>query len=167
MDKTGILKARVSEALHRDFFDVCFALGLTPAAQMRSLIEGFVAERREVKEDEVNILLQQPDDYMPGAYKARITLREREAMEFQGVPIAFALPRLSKRRVHPDKGFAVAASNWDGVGSGLDGVFVDGAWEGHIYTNGIEEDENPTPIAAVVDALKAEVTKRIDLFRGC
>jgi hypothetical protein len=52
------------------------------------------------------------------------------------------------------------------MGSGLDGVFVDGVWEGHIYTNSVDEADNPTPIAAVTDALKSSVTSRIDAFRG-
>lgn len=166
MEKSEILKARVSEPLHRDFFEICAAMGRTPAAQLRDLVDQFVAARRNLLENEVKIHIEKPDDYMHGAWRARITLRSAEAMRFLGAPVPFSLPRLEARRIHPNDGYAVAAANWDGVGSGLDGVFVDGVWEGHIYANGIAEDDNPTPIAVVADALKASVITRIDAFRG-
>lgn len=166
MDKSEILKARVSESLHRDFFEVCAAIGRTPAAALRDLVDQFVASRRNLLEGEVKIHIEQPDDYMHGAWRARITLRSAETMRFLGAPVPFPLPRLDARRIHPDDGYAVAAANWDGIGSGLDGVFVDGVWEGHIYSNGIEEADNPTPIAAVAEALKTSVMRRIDAFRS-
>jgi hypothetical protein len=166
MEKSEILKARVSEALHRDFFEVCAASGRTPAAQLRDLVDQFVAARRSLLEGEVKIHIEQPDDYMHGAWRARITLRSPDAMRFLGAPVPFSLPRLKARRIRPDDGYAVASANWDGIGAGLDGVFVDGVWEGHIYTNGIDENDNPTSIAAVAEALKASVTSRINAFRG-
>lgn len=165
MEKTKTLKARVSETLQRDFLEICTAMGKTPAAQLRALIDDFVAERRDLLEDDVKIHLDQPDTYMHGAYRARITLRPADAAAFKGVPIAFPLPRLPKRRVHADDGFFVAASNWNGTGSGFDGVLVDGVWQGHIYSNGIDEDENPTPIADVAEALRAAVIERIAVLR--
>lgn len=166
MEKSEILKARVSESLHGDFFEDCAAIGRTPAAQLRDLVDNFVAARRKLLEGEVEIHIEQPDDYMHGAWHARITLRSADMMRFLGAPVPFSLPRFKARRIHPDDGYAVAAANWDGVGSGLDGVFVDGVWEGHIYANGIDEDDNPTPIAAVSEALMESVMTRIDAFRG-
>lgn len=165
MEKSEVLKARVSEELHRQFSEACFAIGVSPAAKLRALIEAFVAEQHTLTEDDVKIAIDQPDTYMDGAYRVRMTLRKRDAMEFAGVPLTFALPRLPKRRIHPDKGFAAAASNWDGEGSGLDGVFVDGAWEGHIYSNGVSEEDNPSSIEAVLQALKSKVESRIAFFR--
>ena len=165
MEKTEILKARVSESLQRDFLEICVATGKTPAAQLRALIDDFGAERRNLLEDDVKVHLDQPDTYMHGAYRARVTLPAADNAAFKGVPIAFPLPRLPNRRVHADDGFFVAASNWDGTGSGFDGVLVDGVWQGHIYTNGIDEDANPTPIADVVAALKAAVTERVTVLR--
>ena len=165
MEKTEVLKARVSESLHRDFLEICVATGKTPAAQLRKLIDSFVAERRNLLEDDVKVHLDQPETYMNGAYRARVTLPAADKAAFKGVPIAFPLPRLPNRRVHADDGFFVAASNWDETGSGFDGVLVDGVWQGHIYTNGIDEDANPTPIADVVAALQAAVTERVTVLR--
>jgi hypothetical protein len=166
MEKTEILKARVSEALQRDFLGICAAVGKSPATQLRTLIEDFVAARRNLLEDDVKVYLDRPDTYMHGVYRARITLPTADTAAFKGVPIAFPLPKLPKRRVHGDPGFFVAASNWNGTGSGLDGVLVDGVWQGHVYTNGIEEEANPTPIADVVAALRSAVTERVEIMRS-
>jgi len=113
----------------------------------------------------VKVHVDQPDTYMNGAYRTRATLPAADIAAFADVPIAFPLPKLLKRRVHSDDGFFIAASNWDGTGSGFDGVLVDGVWQGHIYTNGVDEDANPTPIAYVVTALQAAVTKRVTVLR--
>jgi len=162
MDKTAILKARVSEELHENFLAVCGASGKTPASVIRDLVQRHVTENHHLLEDNVQVSIEQPDDYQYGAWRARITLRTPEAMRFHGAPIPFALPRLLARRIHPDEGYAVTTSNWDGEGSGLSGIFVKGVWEGHVYSNGVEEDENPTLIDAVRDALKAAVAERLE-----
>ena len=57
-----------------------------------------------------------------------------------GGPVPFRIPHLEGRRVNPDKGYRVAATNWDEKRPGLDGIFVNGIWEGDIYSNGVEED---------------------------
>jgi hypothetical protein len=165
VDKAAVLKARVTESLHADFLAVCEAVGSTPAAQLRLLVEDFVDRKRDYLEDDVKVHLDRPPGYDFGAWKARITLRDRTAMQWMDAPIPFNLPSLPKRRVHPDSGFAVAASHEVGHASGLDGIFVDGVWEGHVYTNGVPEAENPTPIEAVAEALRAAVAERIAAFR--
>lgn len=162
MDKTAILKARVSEKLHENFLAVCDASGRPPASVIRDLAQRYVIANHHLLEDNVQVSIERPDDYQYGAWRAQITLRTPEAMRFQGAPIPFALPRLLARRIHPDEGYAVATSNWDGQGSGLSGIFVKGVWEGHVYSNGIEEDKNPTSIDAVRDALKAVVADRLE-----
>lgn len=162
MNKTAILKARVSEGLHQDFLTVCGASGKTPADVMRDLVQRHVTENRHFLVDNVQVSIEQPDDYQYGAWRARITLRTPEAMRFHGAPIPFTLPQLPARRIHPDEGYAVATSNWDGEGSGLSGIFVKGVWEGHVYSNGMDEDENPTTIETVRDALKSAVIERLD-----
>lgn len=165
MDKGSVLKARVTELLHADFLAVCQAVGSTPAAQLRLLIEAFVDHRRDYLEDDVKVHLDRPAGYDFGAWKARITLRDGTAMQWMDAPIPFNLPSLPKRRVHPDTGFAVAAGYEEGHASGLAGIFVDGVWEGHVYTNGVPEEENPTPIEAIAEALRAAVAERIAAFK--
>jgi len=161
MDKTSILKARVSEALHDDFLVVCGAMGRTPAAMMRDLVQRHVTENQHLLEGNVKVSIERPTDYQYGAWRARISLRTADDMRFHGAPIPFELPQLPARRIHPDDGYAVAATNWDRTGSGLAGIFVDGVWEGHLYSNGIEEGANPTSIEAVRAALESAVNDRI------
>ena len=161
MDKNAVLKARVTDALHGEFIAICNAQGRTPTSVLRDLVGRHVAHNRNLLEDEVRISLDRPEGYDYGAWRARISLGASAAMEFRGAPIPFRIPQLTARRIHPAKGYCVAASGWNGIGSGLDGIFVDDVWEGHVYSNGIHEDENPTSIKAVISALKAAVTERI------
>lgn len=164
MEKSSILKARVTDTLHGEFISICDAVGRTPTSVLRELIDRHVAANRNLLEDEVKISLVRPRDYDYGAWHARISLGASAAMEFKGAPIPFRIPQLPARRIHPDRGYCVAASDWDGNGPGLDGIFVDGIWEGDIYSNGIHEDENPTSIETVKSALKASVTERISIL---
>lgn len=166
MDKNAILKARVTDAVHSDFLAICAAMGRSPAAMLRELVEAHVASHSLMLEDDVRIMMERPTNYQDGAWRCRMTLRSPAAMEFGGAPVPFRFPNLPHRRIHPDKGFRVAAVDWDGKGSGLDGIFVDGIWEGHVYTNGIGEADNPTTIEDVIAALKATVRDRIVAFRG-
>jgi hypothetical protein len=161
MDKSAILKVRVTDNVQADFLAVCKALGRTPAAVLRELIEKCVAAHSINLEDDVRVTVERPVGYEYGVWRVRMTLRSPQAMEFMGAPVPFSLPKLEARRVHPDKGNCVATTAWDKKGSGLDGIFVNGIWEGNIYTNGVEEDKNPTPLNAVIDALRAAVRDRV------
>lgn len=164
MDKNAILKVRVTDTVHADFLAVCEVLGRTPAAVLRELVERHVATHSINLEDDVRITIERPAGYDYGAWRARMTLRSPDAMEFMGGPVPFRIPQLEARRVYPDKGYRVAAADWNKKGSGLDGIFVNGAWEGDIYSNGVEEDDNPTTLDAVVAALKAAVRDRVHAF---
>lgn len=164
MDKNAILKVRVSDTAHADFLAVCEALGRTPAAVLRELVERHVAAHGINLEDDVRATIERPKGYAYGAWRARMTLRSAEAMEFMGAPVPFRIPQIQSRRIHSDKGFAVAAPDWHENGAGLAGIFIDGVWEGHVYSNSVEEDENPSSLDAVVVALKAAVRDRVQAF---
>lgn len=166
MEKNAILKARVTDNVHADFLAVCEALGRTPAAVLRELVERYVAVQGIYLEDDVRVTIERPAGYDYGTWRARMTLRSPDAMEFMGGPVPFSIPRLDARRIDPGKGYCVAAANWDGKGSGLDGIFVDGVWEGNIYSNGVEEDSNPTPMSDIVTALKAAVRDQVRVRRS-
>lgn len=161
MEKNAVLKVRVTNDVHADFLAVCEALGRTPAVVLRELVERQIAIHSINLEDDVRLTIERPAGYDYGAWRARMTLRSPEAMEFMGGAVPFCLPQLKARRIHPEKRFCVASANWDKEGAGLDGIFVDGVWEGDIYSNGVAEDDNPTPISAVIAALKAAVRDRI------
>jgi hypothetical protein len=151
----------VTDDVHADFLAVCEALGRTPAAVLRKLVEGHVATHSIYLEDDVRVTVERPAGYDYGAWRVRMTLRSPAAMEFMGGPVPFRIPQLKERRICSDKGYRVAAVNWDGTGSGLDGIFVDGVWEGDVYSNGVAEDDNATSIDSVVAALKAAVRDQV------
>jgi hypothetical protein len=60
-----------------------------------------------------------------------------------------------------DPPYRVAAPNQEG-GFELRGVFADGVWEGFVYSNGSSEDQNPTPLQTVSDALQASIQEVLD-----
>lgn len=152
--------------LQADFLAVCEALGRTPAAVLRELVQRHVAAHALELEDDVRVTIERPAGYDYGAWRVRMSLRSPGAMEFMGGPIPFRIPQLPARRVHPDRGFRVAARDWGGKGSGLDGIFVDGVWEGDVYSNGVAEDDNPTSMDAVITELKAAVRDRLRAHAG-
>lgn len=67
MDKNAILRVRVTDTVHADFLAVCEALGRTPAAVLRELVERHVATHSINLEDDVRITIERPAGYDYGA----------------------------------------------------------------------------------------------------
>lgn len=109
--------------------------------------------------------IERSGDYQHAAWRARISLRNPDDMRFHVAPFPFELPRLQAQRIHPEKGYAVAASNWDGEGSDLTAIFINGVWEGHLYSNGIEGDASPISIEIVRNASEAAMNAAINAGR--
>jgi hypothetical protein len=91
-----------------------------------------------------------------GAWRARIELRGRAKRQFEQNPFPFSLPRLKHRSIVVDRPYLAPVPQRSG-GFELQGVFVDGVWTACVYTNGVSEADNETPIRAVADALEASV----------
>jgi len=90
----------------------------------------------------VNCNIERPEGYDLGAWTIEASLGQKIIDLLNGSQLVFALPSLPNRLCRPDKGYYHANSD------GLQGCFVDGKWRGHLYSNGIEEYENPTQIDA-------------------
>ena len=60
MDKSAVLKVRVTENVHADFLAGCEALGRTPAAVLRELVERHVATHSINLEDDVRVTIERP-----------------------------------------------------------------------------------------------------------
>ena len=60
--------------------------------------------------------------------------------KMSGSNLTFKLPELQKRLFISEKEYRTAGSE------GLLGMFVNGHWKGDVYTNGIEENKNPTSV---------------------
>lgn len=103
----------------------------------------------------MQLIFFRPDGYSFGAHKVEASLDAAEAKAYAAWPISFHLPELPKRLIHTPPNFVVAASTESGTE--LRGIFIEGRWEAHVYTNGIAEEENPTKI----DDLKRELEESI------
>lgn len=107
-------------------------------------------------------VIHKPDDYDVGAWRAEITLTPIAKEHFKNWPLTFILPSLAYRICYSDKGYVKA------VGGELRGAFVDGKWEGDVYSNGIPECDNPTSIDAVKDSFVQNINRAAQLagFKG-
>ncbi len=161
MEKDAIVKARISSATKGDFEDICQELGVQPTTKVRELIEAFVKEEYGRLSDRLTIHIYKPSHYDYGAWCVKMKLRNPLEMQFQGIPVPFHLPELPKRRLNPKEGYlsVVALPNGEFT---IGGQFVDGVWEGHLYSNGSEEGQNPTPVEEVQSALYENVIKVMD-----
>jgi hypothetical protein len=93
-----------------------------------------------------------PDGYDYGAWRIQMFLGPAIREFWGGSRLAFSLPELAHRRVH-----ATGEYLFD---SGV-GLFQDGEWQAHLYTNGIAEEKNPTSIGAVRAALISTVSETL------
>ncbi|OZI62128.1 hypothetical protein [Bordetella genomosp. 11] len=92
-----------------------------------------------------------PDSYDYGAWRVEMTVGPAIQAYWEYSPLRFDLPSLPHRRFHAEKPDVQYMPDTDL------GQFVDGVWSLDIYSNGIPEDGNPTPISQVRAALLASV----------
>jgi hypothetical protein len=164
MDKDTFIKARISSRTKSDFDDICQELGVQPTTKTRELIEAFVKKEYGRLNDRLTVHVYRPSGYQYGAWRIKMRLRNPSEMQFQKTPIPFEFPELRKRRLHPDEGYLSIVTSKKSGELVIGGHFVDGVWEGHLYSNGIEESENPTSIEDVQAALEKAVTSLVDRF---
>ncbi|WP_421301489.1 hypothetical protein [Aeromonas veronii] len=91
----------------------------------------------------LNIELYRPDRYEYGAWRLKITLGDIASKFFSGRTIPITKPSLNKRLIHVDRQNLYSINQEK---------FHDGVFSANIYSNGIVEDENPTPINDVYKA---------------
>ena len=103
----------------------------------------------------MELRIYRPEGYSFGAHKIEATLSETEKDAYAAWPISFHFPVMPKRRLHTEMNFVVAATTE--AGTELRGVFVDGEWISHVYSNGIAEDENPTKIGEFEKNLRESI----------
>lgn len=107
----------------------------------------------------------QPADFKAGAYRVEITLSEDEAQLLRGAPVMpFDIPRLPHRSIIIDPGFSIAVRGLGAVS--LRGRFVNGVWNGRLYSNGVAENDNPTSIEEVQAALGASASQVVEIARA-
>lgn len=152
-DKSDFLRARVSREMKAAFEKYAAALGKTPTEQLREMIDQFIRNEAVRTKQDVVVSITRPPGYDLGAWLVRIKVQDPNAVTWQGRPFGFQLPELPKRRIQSDPTY-LAPILAAGGEIKLGGHFIDGLWRGHIYTNGIEEGRNPTPLEVVRDELE-------------
>lgn len=103
----------------------------------------------------VTCSITKPEGYQQGAWRieAKLGTEVKDRLGLSSLP--FHPPEMAKRRCNPDAEHVRADAN------GLSSIFIDGAWSGHLYSNGIDEADNPVTIDAYRDAFVQSVTKAI------
>jgi hypothetical protein len=96
----------------------------------------------------ITVRIYRPEDYDVGAWRVTLSLAENYATQMWSIPF----PELEYRLFTADPGYIALISaepdRWDQAFR-----FVDGMCELHLYTNGVDEIENPTSLEDVARAL--------------
>ena len=162
LEKTEYLKARVDEGIKNDYEDICAALEIKPAEQLRKLVLAFIAQEKKQLGERVQIRVSRPETYEAGAWRVEIKLKKPEECPY---PLVFPLPDLDKRSIHCDPEHRAAWFNAETQTHETAGVLRDGIWRGDCYTNGIAESENPTSLEVVEQALRNKIEMALAYLR--
>jgi hypothetical protein len=99
--------------------------------------------------------ITKPDGYQEEAWKIEAKLGSQVKDRLGDSSLQFRPPEMTTRRCNPDPKYVRADAN------GLFSIFEDGAWVGHLYSNGVAEADNPVTIDAYREAFIQSVTKAI------
>ncbi|MCC6074043.1 hypothetical protein ACFPTX_20260 [Pseudomonas sp. GCM10022188] len=96
----------------------------------------------------VTCSIYRPDSYDPNARRLEIALGAAAKAHLGTAALPFKMPDLERRHLVIDKGFR---------GDVDVGVLVDGVWKADLYSNGVDEVENPTSLDSVCLAYLAAI----------
>ncbi|WP_407437632.1 hypothetical protein [Lelliottia sp.] len=106
--------------------------------------------------DDITVRIYRPDDYGHGAWRVLLILDQNTITQTWNIPF----PVLDGRRFTTDPGYDAmintAPDSWDKAFR-----FVDGICELHLYSHGVGEEENPTPLPSVAEALIGSVVHEL------
>lgn len=162
MQNDQFIKVRVPAKLKQEFAEICDAIGEQPTTYVREIIQQWVTENKRRLGERVVVSIRKPAGYDLGAWKVTVKLRDPDEGAAAGAQIPFEFPEWNKRLLRSDKDFVAVVPGKARFTSKLGGRFVDGAWHGHLYSNGCPEDENPTPIDVVAEELRARIEQTLD-----
>jgi len=102
----------------------------------------------------VNCEFSTPDGYQPGVFMVKMVLNERLVKATDGYDWSFPMPDLPRRFFRQEAEYFVPPT---AKGGPHRGQFKNGVWQAIVQTNGVPEDENPTKLDIVRDALISSV----------
>lgn len=161
------LKTRVSDGLKQNFEALAELRGITASDMMRVLVEDFVTRHIGQFSDRVMVSFHRPDDWDHGVWKARARLQVPEEIDHIGGQVLFELPLLDRRLFREDKADGKGMVSPRPADDGrnhlvLMGMLVAGEWRGIVQTNGVAEEDNPTSLQDVRDALRRSIEATLD-----
>jgi hypothetical protein len=161
-----VLRARVDDVTKARFEEICRRFGETASDRMRQLVEEFV-RKNERASDRVDVRIERPSAYEHGAWRITVALNSPQFGTWQGVPVTFAIPTLPHRNiVVSDPEYRAAVLDMDSQRPVIGGKFHDGLWRADVYSNGVFEDDNPTSIDAIKDAIAKQIEETLARFHG-
>jgi len=167
MEKTELLRVRISPRLKADFEEICKTYGNEhPADMLREIVDSFVRSNLDRLSDRVVVHISRPEGYNLGAWRVFVKLRNPDEAIWLGKSVPFPLPKLEKRRLSADDEYRAVVGRPGFAGYELGGVFINGEWRGHLYSNGVEEQQNPTTIPEVQAALIEHITEHLNRFKS-
>jgi len=134
-----IFYSQLTEKRHRFYQDI---------EAIRSLKKLPALSRYSWTQNGITVRIYRPEDYDVGVWRVALSLPENYATQMWNIPF----PALENRLFTADPGYSALLSaepdRWDQAFR-----FVDGMCELHLYTNGVDELENPTSLEDVARAL--------------
>lgn len=144
---TSIFYSQLTDARHRFYRDI----DVIRALKKLYAVCGFSWAR-----DDFTVRIYRPDDYGFGAWRVLLALDDNVVTQTWNIPF----PELDGRLFTTDPGYdamiSTAPDRWDKAFR-----FVDGICELHLYSNGVGEEQNPTPLPAVAEALIGSVVREL------
>jgi hypothetical protein len=155
-----VLKIRLSDSMKKQFVKACEIADkeVDLSLRLRMLIREFI-KKTSPRRLEMAVKIWRPNGYDKGAYRVKITIGKKEQQSYKNNPVPFRIPRLRCRMFIADKGYVKAVQLADRAE--LRGIFIDGVWDGHVYTNGIAEDQNPVSTDVVKASLEDSVEEAL------
>lgn len=91
-----------------------------------------------------------------GAWRVEAVLGQHILNKLGNDELRFSLPTLPNRLCVPDTNHTRVR-----VDGEMQGCFIQGRYFGNLYSSGIPEDENPTPVDAVRDAISQNIVRAV------
>lgn len=106
---------------------------------------------------------ERPADFDYGVFRISMSVRGKVREKADARNVVFEIPTLPKRFFRYDEPqYMMPRASGD---QPWRGCFVNGEWKAIVQTNGISEEENPTSMDVVKDALIAQVLKALEPWK--
>ncbi|MBP8232119.1 MAG: hypothetical protein KAY22_07425 [Rhizorhabdus sp.] len=159
------LKARVTQGTKTTFEELAAMRGVPVSDLVRGVLEHWAVENAGHLTDRVMVVMSRPLGWQEGAWKIRAKLKNPGEIAHWDRPISFEIPNIPKRIFIPDR--ELSAHYLTVMGSSPDniiqlGQLINGEWAATVYSNGIEEGQNPSPKDVVRDRIRTAIEAVVD-----